>query len=204
MDIFQGFITAFGFNYPPRNWVQCAGQILAISDNTALFSLLGDFYGGDARVTYGIPELRGRAALGYGTSPGQPTYPIGFRYGNTINALSIAELPAHSHAAVVSGGGGAATGTLSASTANGLHEQPEVGDYLATGFKIRGDVNKNYVPAADKGATVELGGLDVQGASTPPTVTNTATGAGQSFSIMQPVLAVNYCLAFQGIYPPRN
>jgi len=204
MDIFQGFITAFGFNYPPRNWVQCAGQVLAISDNTALFSLLGDFYGGDARVTYGIPELRGRAALGYGTSPGQPTYPIGFRYGNTINALSIAELPAHSHTAVVSGGGGAATGTLSASEVNGEHDVAQVGDYMATSFKARGDTNMNYVSAANKGNVVELGGLDVQGASTQPTVTNTDTGAGQSFSIMQPVLAINYCLAFQGIYPPRN
>ena len=204
MEVFQGFIAAFGFNYPPRNWVQCAGQLLAIADNQALYSLLSDFYGGDSRTVYGIPELRGRAAIGYGTSPGQPTYPIGLKYGNVQNALTIAELPTHTHLATVTGGGGAATGELYASQENGGHEQPQAGDFLATGFKARGDLNSNYVSAAAKGTVVPLGGLDVQGASTPPTVTNSQTGLGNAFSIMQPILAINYCLATQGIYPPRN
>ena len=204
MEVFQGFIAAFGFNFPPRNWAQCAGQLLAIADNQALYSLLSDFYGGDSRVTYGLPELRGRTAVGYGTSPGQPTYPIGLRYGNVQNALTIAELPTHSHIATVTGGGGTATGELYASQENGSHTIPEAGDYLATGFKERGDINSNYVPAAEKGVTVALGGLDIQGASTPPTVTNSQTGLGDAFSIMQPILAINYSIATQGIYPPRN
>jgi len=204
MDIFQGFIAAFGFNFPPRNWAQCAGQVLAISDNQALYSLLSTYYGGDARATYGLPELRGRIPIGFGSAPGQPTYPMGMKVGNVLQTLSAAEMPAHTHTAVVTGGGGATTGALYASTANGLHEQPETGDYLATGFKIRGDVNKNYVPAADKGTTVELGGLDVQGSSVPPTVTNTDTGLGRSFEILQPIMSINYSIAMQGIYPPRN
>jgi len=204
MDIFQGFIAAFGFNFPPRNWAQCSGQMMAIADNQALYSLLGTFYGGDARVTYGIPELRGRIPIGFGTEPGQPTYPIGKRVGSVLQTLGIAEMPQHTHTAVVTGGGGAATGALFASTANGLHEQPEAGDFLATGLKIRGDVNKNYVPAADKGTTVELGGLDVQGASTPPTVVNSDAGVGASFEIVQPITAINYSIAMLGIYPPRN
>jgi len=204
MDIFLGFIAALGFNYPPRDWTQCAGQILAISDNTALYSLLSTYYGGDARVTYGIPELRGRAPIGYGTSPGQPTYPIGFKYGNTVNALTVEELPTHTHTAIVSGGGGTATGSLYASQESGDHQQPETGDFLATGKRARNDLVSNYVSPANKGTVVELDGLDVQGASTPPTVTNQLTGQGDQFSIMQPILAVNYSMVFQGLYPPRN
>jgi len=204
MDIFLGFIAALGFNFPPRNWTQCAGQVLAISDNTALYSLISTYYGGDGRVSYGIPELRGRAPIGYGTSPGQPTYPIGLKYGNSINALTIDELPTHTHTAVVTGGGGTATGSLYASEENGDHAQPQIGDFLATGKRARNDLVSNFVSAASKGTVVELGGLDVQGASTPPVVTNQLTGNGNAFSIMQPIQAVNFSMVFQGLYPPRN
>jgi len=204
MDIFQGFIAAFGFNFPPRNWAQCAGQVLAISDNQALYSLLSTYYGGDARATYGLPELRGRIPIGFGSAPGQPTYPMGMKVGNVLQTLSAAEMPAHTHTAVVTGGGGAADGALYASVENGDHDVPQAGDFLATSFKARGDTNMNYVSAANKGTTVELGGLDVQGSSVPPTVTNTDTGLGRSFEILQPIMSINYSIAMQGIYPPRN
>jgi len=204
MDIFLGFIAALGFNFPPRNWTQCAGQILAISDNTALYSLLSTYYGGDARVTYGIPELRGRAPIGFGTSPGQPTYPIGFKHGSITNTLTVNELPTHTHTATVSGGGGTATGSLYASQESGDHQQPETGDYLATGKRARNDLVSNFVSPAAKGTVVELGGLDVQGAPTQPVVTNDDTGNGAAFEIIQPIIAVNYSMVFQGLYPPRN
>jgi len=203
-DIFWGFIAALGFNYPPRNWALCVGQVLAISDNTALYSLLSTYYGSDACTIYGIPELRGRIPIGFGAAPGQPMYPMRMKVGNVLEKLSIAEMPSHSHTAVVSGGGGAAVGALYASEENGEHDEAQAGDFLATSFKARGDTNMNYVSAANKGTTVELGGLDVLGASIPPTVTNTDTGLGRSFEILQPIMSINYLIAMQGIYPPRN
>lgn len=204
MDIFTGFIAALGFNFPPRNWTQCAGQILAISDNTALYSLLSTYYGGDARVTYGIPELRGRAPIGYGTSPGQPTYPIGFRYGQVTQALTIAELPSHTHTAVVTGGGTGAPADVQVSTNPGISKAPAAGDCLASGdVGSRADA-QIYIPEASAAPTVSLGGVSGGGGGGTPVVTNTNTGLGTDFSILQPILAINYSMVFQGIYPPRN
>jgi microcystin-dependent protein len=205
MEPFIGFIAAFGFNYAPRGWSICAGQIIAISDNTALFSLLGDTYGGDLRSVFGLPELRGRVPMGYGQSPGLPPFQIGQRAGSPIQMLSILELPSHTHTATVTeSGGGTVSGALLASQANGEHEQPQQGDYLATSFKARGDLNKDYVSAANAGTTVQLSGLIVQGDPGGITVTNASTGNGNAFSIMQPYLTINFCIAQLGIYPPRN
>jgi len=206
MEIFIGFIGAFGFNFAPRDWTHCAGQLIAISDNPSLFSLLSDFYGGDSRVSFGIPELRGRIPLGYGQSPGQPDYRIGQKVGSLDHTLSVLQMPVHTHAAVVtgSGSGGGVFGVLEASQENGEHEQPEPGDLLAASFKARGDLNKGYVSSENAGVTVPLGGLTVQGDPGSITVTNADTGASESFLLMQPTLAINYCIALQGIFPPRN
>jgi len=204
MEPFIGFIAAFGFSYAPRGWSMCAGQLLAIGQNSALFSLLGDFYGGDARTVFGLPELRGRVPMGYGQSPGLPLFKIGIRIGSTTQTLGLLELPAHTHTATVGGGSGGVTGNLLASQENGENERPEVGDLLAASFKARGDLNKNYVSPEHAGATVPLGGLTVQGGIGGITVANANTGGSQPFSIMQPSLAINYCIALLGIYPPRN
>lgn len=207
MDIFMGFIAAFGFNYAPRYWSQCAGQLVAVGDNQALFSLLGDFYGGDARTVFGLPELRGRAPIGYGQSPGLPNFPIGLKYGNIENTLDLTQLPPHTHIATVTGGGGGtATGTLQATIANGNHDVPQAGDMLATSFKVRGDTMMNYASADKRGTDfVDLAGLTIQGGGGgTPSVTNSSTGQGQDFSIMQPILAINYCIVMQGLYPSHN
>ena len=204
MDIFMGFIAAFGFNYPPRDWVWCAGQLLAISDNTSLYSLLGSLYGGDDRSVYGIPELRGRVPMGYGQSPGLPNYPLGLRYGTPTHTLTLSQMPAHNHDAVVAGGGVSVSGAIYASVENGANEQPQIGDYLATSFKVRGDLNKNYIPDADKGTTVPLNGLEVEATFIRPTVVTDDAGNDRAFEIMQPITAINYSMVFQGLYPPRN
>lgn len=78
---FIGEIAAFGFNFAPRGWAQCNGQLLSISQNTALFSLLGTTYGGDGRTTFGLPDLRGRVALHQGTGPGLTPHNMGAKFG---------------------------------------------------------------------------------------------------------------------------
>ncbi|MEO0874718.1 MAG: tail fiber protein, partial [Bacteroidota bacterium] len=95
---FLGEVRIFAGNFAPRGWALCEGQLLAISQNTALFSILGTIYGGDGRTTFALPDLRGRAPVSHGTGPGLPTYPLGGRGGNATTTLSTANLPAHNHA----------------------------------------------------------------------------------------------------------
>lgn len=98
---FVGQIATFGFEWAPRGWARCDGQLLAINQYAALFSLIGTIYGGDGRTTFGLPDLRGRAAIHSGNGPGLSSYNIGQRGGlETVN-LSVAELPRHSHTVII-------------------------------------------------------------------------------------------------------
>ena len=92
-----GQIQAFGFNFAPRGWAQCNGQLLSIASNSALFSLLGTIYGGDGRTTFGLPDLRGRTALHLGQGPGLSNKQIGSRAGSETHMLTTAQLPTHNH-----------------------------------------------------------------------------------------------------------
>lgn len=205
METFVGFIGAFGFNFAPRNWGLCQGALIAINDNPTLFSLVSDFYGGDGRTTFGVPDLRGRTAIGYGAGPGLPNYNIGWKPGDEQIALTVSQMPTHNHIAQVSPGSCSVSAYLEASTVNGDHDVPQSGDYLATSFKGRGDLNKNYISAANAGTTVPLGGLEVNcSGGSPASVSILNAGAGNPFSIMQPSLVINFCIALQGVYPPRN
>lgn len=90
-------ITLFAGNYAPRGYATCDGQILPISQNTALFSLLGTTYGGDGRSTYGLPDLRGRVAIHAGTGPGLTARTLGSKGGAQSVALNVNQIPAHTH-----------------------------------------------------------------------------------------------------------
>ncbi|WP_051305581.1 phage tail protein [Desulfogranum mediterraneum] len=90
-------IIMFGGNFAPRNWAFCDGQILPISQNTALFSLLGTTYGGDGRTSFGLPDLRGRTAVHPGTGPGLSSRRLGERWGAEQVILSLAQMPSHNH-----------------------------------------------------------------------------------------------------------
>src|SRR3954452_431305 len=97
VDPFIGELRLFGFNFAPRGWALCQGQLLSISSNTALFSLLGTMYGGNGQTTFGLPDLRGRSALGFGQGPGLSGYQQGQVGGEEQVTLSRAQLPAHGH-----------------------------------------------------------------------------------------------------------
>ena len=97
MEPFIGQITMFGFNFAPRGWAFCDGQLLPIAQNTALFSLLGTTFGGDGRTTFGLPDLRGRTAIHPGTGPGLSPRRLGERGGQERVTLTIANLPSHTH-----------------------------------------------------------------------------------------------------------
>lgn len=90
-------IWMFASNFAPRNWAYCDGQLLPISQNTALFSLIGTIYGGDGRTTFQLPEMRGRVPMHAGTGPGLSTRPLGQRSGLENVTLTVAQMPQHSH-----------------------------------------------------------------------------------------------------------
>ena len=97
MEPFLGQIQAFGFNFPPRGWAFCNGQLLPISQNTALFSLLGTTFGGDGETTFALPDLRGRYIRHVGTGPGLDTVSWGQRGGTNQTTLGTAQMPSHHH-----------------------------------------------------------------------------------------------------------
>lgn len=94
---FVGEIRMFAGNFAPRGWALCDGQLLAVSQNDALFSLLGTIYGGDGRTTFGLPDLRGRVPLHAGSGPGLTPRALGSRGGSENETLTVNQLPGHSH-----------------------------------------------------------------------------------------------------------
>jgi microcystin-dependent protein len=97
MEPFIGMIALFGFDFAPRGWAKCDGQLLPIAQNSALFSLLGTMYGGDGRTTFALPDLRGRVAIGTGQGPGLSPYQTGENGGSQSITLLSSQMPAHTH-----------------------------------------------------------------------------------------------------------
>lgn len=140
MEPFIGQIQAFGFNFAPRGWAFCDGQLLAISQNTALFSLLGTTFGGDGRTTFGLPDLRGRSIVHVGQGPGLDRITWGEKGGSFQTILSTTNLPPHNHGVKVSvntnsGEEATSTGIIS-SHAAAFREEASSGAFL-------GGVNEN-------------------------------------------------------------
>jgi microcystin-dependent protein len=98
-DAFLAEVRMFAGNFAPRGWAKCEGQLVQISQNTALFSLLGTIYGGDGRSTFALPDLRGRVPVGVGNGSGLPTVSQGARFGNATTTLNSTNLPQHTHQA---------------------------------------------------------------------------------------------------------
>ncbi len=94
---FVGEIRMFAGNFAPRGWAFCDGQLLAVSQNDALFSLLGTIYGGDGRTTFGLPDLRGRIPIHAGTGPGLSPRRLGAKFGTEQETLTVSQLPGHTH-----------------------------------------------------------------------------------------------------------
>lgn len=185
MEPFIGQIQAFGFNFAPRGWALCNGQLLSIASNSALFSLLGTSFGGDGRTTFGLPDLRGRAPIHVGRGPGLSNRSWGERGGQENHTLSLLEMPSHNHVVINDG-----PTKVPVSTAAGDVDTPE-GAVLAANTSI-----EMYAEEPTQGAY-----LQVEPGS-PAQLGN--SGGSQAHNNMQPYLAVYYSIATQGIYPSRS
>ena len=202
MEPYMGQVQAFGFNFAPRGWSTCSGQLIAISQNSALFSLLGTSYGGNGQTTFGLPDLRGRSAISFGQGPGLSPYEIGQASGSESTTLTTLNMPTHTHAAVATAGAGTVdiTATLKANSAAGANALPAAGNYLA------GMTGKTGFYATSAGTTVDLAGVTATGTVNggAPTVTVANNGGSQPFSTLNPYLALNFCIALSGVFPSRN
>jgi len=174
MEQFIGQIMMFGGNFAPRNWALCDGQLLPIAQHQALFSILGTTYGGDGRTTFGLPDLRGRAPIHAGQGPGLSPYRLGGKGGVETVTLTQSQMPNHTHTASLA---------ASAPVARGTNSTTPVGSYVADGG----------VYATAKNTTMA-----------PDSVALTATGGSQAHENRSPFLVVNYIIALEGVFPPRN
>ncbi|WP_299022584.1 phage tail protein [uncultured Photobacterium sp.] len=208
-DPFIGEISLFSFNFNPRGWFLCNGSLLPIANNTTLFSLLGTMYGGDGRTTFALPDLRGRVPMNKGRHPGSYyDWRMGQQAGSETHTLTIPELAAHSHTATFTATGGEAPNvTINATNEPGTESLPSEGAYLAAATAPSSGPDKNeliYKMSPSSGSLVALGGVEVKGGGATGVVTVDPNGATREFSILQPTLALNYCLAHVGTYPPRS
>ena len=171
---FVAEIRVFGFNFPPTGWAFCDGQLLPISQNTALFALLGTYYGGDGKSTFALPNLQGSAALGQGQGPGLSEYFLGQAGGEQFVTLITSEMPVHNH-------------NMQGSIDDGQVQAPQPDRELATstpGF------------AYQSNSSSQLNVMNPQEL--------TLAGGSQPHNNMQPGLTLNYCIAMQGVFPARN
>lgn len=170
-----GEIRTFGFNFAPYNWAFCDGQIIAISQNTALFSILGTTFGGNGTTTFGLPNMQGNAPMHWGNGPGLTPRTLGEQLGSASVTLTAQQLPAHNHMAI----GGTAGGSQQVAK---ITPQAELSS---------GNPGQIYSTT-----------ITPQVAFSPKAIG--VSGQSQPHNNLQPLQAVNFCIALYGVFPSRN
>ena len=171
-DPFVAEIRIFPFNFAPKGWAWCDGQLLPISQNTALFSLLGTTYGGNGKSNFALPDLQGRAAMHPGQGPGLSLHDLGETGGSDTVTLLESEIPSHSHPLRAAGDAG-----------DVVVPSPNASLAISTGGFIYAPAN-NLVPMSPQ--------------ALPP------AGGDQPHNNLMPYLTFYFCIALQGVFPPRN
>jgi microcystin-dependent protein len=175
MTPYLGQIILLGFDFNPKTWQLCAGQLLPIQQNAALFAILGTAHGGDGVRTFGLPDLRGRIPIHWGQGPGLPPYILGELGGTESTTILANNLPLHNHSMQVYNGAGG----IGTPANNVLAQGPLIG-----------------------GANVTLYATTTNAAMSATALSS--VGGNQPVSTLQPYLVLNYSIALSGIFPSRN
>lgn len=173
---FVAEIRPWALNFAPRGWAMCQGQILPISQYTALFSLIGTYYGGNGTSNFELPDLRSRVPMKYGQDPVGNQYVIGQEAGEETITLLSGQMPVHTH------------NVFGDTASTGNYANPAVGNALATNDKS----NPFYAPGNSPSVPLNPGTVSMY------------LGGNQAHTNLQPYLAINWCIALTGIYPARN
>jgi microcystin-dependent protein len=176
---FVAEIRIFPFNFAPKGWAFCDGQILPISQNTALFSLLGTTYGGDGKSNFALPNLQGRAPMFNGQGPGLSFYDLGEESGSDAVTLLQTEIPSHPH-------------TLNATTASGTTSDPNGNMFSDGNWSVQGNTGK-----------VQYYSTTAPNTHMSPSSTS-FTGGSVPHNNLMPYLTLNFCIALQGVFPQRT
>jgi len=172
-DPFVAEIRMFGFSFAPKGWAQCNGQLLPISQNTALFSLLGTFYGGDGKSTFALPDLQASSPMFWGQGSGLGLYDLGQQGGSEFITLLTSEIPIHTHV-------------------------------------LRGDANVAETPDPSQNSLARATSINAYQTVSNANLVGMAfqavgiAGGDSPHNNMQPYLTVNFCIAMQGVFPPRG
>ena len=192
MTPYLGQIILFGGNFAIRNFALANGQLLAISQNSALFSLYGTTYGGDGRTTFGLPDLRGRVPLSSGTGPGLSPRPLGQKSGVEYFNMNINQLASHNHVAQLAT---SPTVSIPVHTTSGNQDDTNPGAGILTN-------NSGLEAYTSEAANGVYGGAAISTQGGAIQVGN--TGSSQPIYVLQPFQVINYEVALQGVYPSRN
>jgi microcystin-dependent protein len=180
MDEFIGVIKMFAGNFAPRNFAFCEGQLLPINQNQALFSILGTTYGGDGRVTFALPDLRGRTPIGTGNGPGLSSIRLGQIGGLESLSLNVGNMPSHTH-------------SLGVSSDPGTTNNPS-GSLLAQS-NVTIERGSAPIPAQSFNGTPN---------ATMAASSIGASGGSQPVQLRNPYMATNYIICLFGVFPSRN
>lgn len=178
-DYYLGEVRVFGFNFAPQGWAMCNGTILPISQNTALFSLLGTNYGGDGITTFALPNLQAAAGMHWGSAAGLSNYSVGESGGTAQVTLQTNAMPVHGHGLQAFEGRG-----------RPAHNAPSAGDALTTAAN---NAEAYLPPPSPSSGYVSMNPAEL-----------TIAGSGNAHNNRMPSLVLNYCIALQGIYPSRS
>jgi len=176
-DPFVAEIRMFGFNFAPKGWAQCNGQLLPLSQNTALFSLLGTVYGGDGKSTFALPDLEGSTAMHPGQGQGLSLRDLGELGGSEFVTLLESEMPIHTH-------------NLMGSSQNASTSNPSADVVLARSFGGLAYKTVPSPPTIPNAQLMAFQALSIAGGSLP-------------HNNLMPYLVVNFCIALQGVFPAR-
>jgi microcystin-dependent protein len=172
MDPFVAEIRIFAFNFAPKGWAFCDGQILPLSQNTALFSLLGTTYGGDGKSNFALPNMQTNVPMNFGQGPGLSLYDLGQEGGSQFVTLLQSEVPPHNH---------------------GVQSVP--GNFAGTSNVVGGNSYAKSAQGNAYTAPANFVTMNVQEVS--------FVGNNQPHNNMMPYITLNFCIALQGVFPPR-